>query len=507
MKRILLILCLLLSGLPFYAQQTGKVTAKFFPDPQVDIDTPAFAKKHGFTTYREMMTFLHDLATTYPERVKLQIVGRTQRGREIPMIKVSKGGNDKLRVLYTGCVHGNEPAGTEGLLYFMKQLTCDSQLSALLDKMDFYIMPSVNIDGSEQGERVTANGIDLNRDQTLLSTPEARTLQRVALTVKPHLFIDFHEYKPLRASYEEVTDGLLVTNPNDFMFLWSSNPNVSPALRTVVDEFYVPEAIRMADAEGLTHHTYFTTKSNRGEIIFNIGGSSPRSSTNIMALRGAISMLMEVRGVGLGRTSYKRRVYTVYKLAESFARTTFEHEGQIRKAVDESAHYNGDVAVTVRSKAASGYPLTFIDMLACKEVTVPVEARIAPESEVVLTRQRPVAYYLDANQNRAVEILQQYGVELERLASPETIELECYTVTKAVESHDLVAGILPLNVVTNTSNRTITLPAGSYRISMSQPLATLVTVLLEPESANGFVNYRVIDAAVNNTLGVYRKMK
>ena len=69
MKRILLILCLLLSGLPFYAQQTGKVTAKFFPDPQVDIDTPAFAKKHGFTTYREMMTFLHDLATTYPERV------------------------------------------------------------------------------------------------------------------------------------------------------------------------------------------------------------------------------------------------------------------------------------------------------------------------------------------------------------------------------------------------------------------------------------------------------
>lgn len=77
----------------------------------------------------------------------------------------------------------------------------------------------------------------------------------------------------------------------------------------------------------------------------------------------------------------------------------------------------------------------------------------------------------------------------------------------AVESHDLVAGILPLNVVTNTSNRTITLPAGSYRISMSQPLATLVTVLLEPESANGFVNYRVIDAAVNNTLGVYRKMK
>ena len=80
-------------------------------------------------------------------------------------------------------------------------------------------------------------------------------------------------------------------------------------------------------------------------------------------------------------------------------------------------------------------------------------------------------------------------------------------MTTALESHDLVAGILPLNVKTSTETRAITLPAGSYRISMSQPLATLVTVLLEPESANGFVNYRVIDAKVNNTLGIYRKMK
>lgn len=50
-----------------------------------------------------------------------------------------------------------------------------------------------------------------------------------------------------------------------------------------------------------------------------------------MALRGAISMLMEVRGVGLGRTSYKRRVYTVYKLAESFARTTLNMKAKYEK--------------------------------------------------------------------------------------------------------------------------------------------------------------------------------
>lgn len=507
MKRILLIMCILWAGLSSYAQQTGKVTASFFPDPQIDIDTPAFAKKHGFTTYRELMDFLHNLVTACPEQVKLQIVGRTQRGRDIPMIKVGKGGDDKLRVLYTGCIHGNEPAGTEGLLYFMKELTRNPELSGLLDKIDFYILPSVNIDGSEAGQRVTANGIDLNRDQTLLSTPEARTLQQVAATVKPHLFIDFHEYKPLRASYEEVADGRLITNPYDFMFLWSSNPNVSPALQAVINELYIPETSRMADAEGLTHHTYFTTKSNRGEIIFNLGGSSPRSSSNIMALRGAVSMLMEVRGVGLGRTSYKRRVYTVYKLAETFARITAQQGDRVRKAVHDAVCEKKDIAVTFRSKAVPDYPLTFIDILACKKTVIPVEARIATEPQAMLSRQRPVAYYLDATQSRAVKTLRQYGVEVEQLEIPQTLELEYYTVTAVSESHDPVAGILPMQVRTHTGSRTLTLPSGSYRISMSQPLATLVSVLLEPESLNGFVNYRMIDAALNQTLGIYRKMK
>ena len=32
-------------------QQTGKVTRTYFPDPDIEINTPAFQKKHGFTGY------------------------------------------------------------------------------------------------------------------------------------------------------------------------------------------------------------------------------------------------------------------------------------------------------------------------------------------------------------------------------------------------------------------------------------------------------------------------
>lgn len=487
-------------------QQTGKVTRTYFPDPDIEINTPAFQKKHGFTGYKEMMNFLEATVKANPGTMKVSLVGKTQRGRDIPMVKVSNGGADHLRVLYTACVHGNEPGSTEGMLYFLSRLGRDKELQPLLDKIDFYIMPMVNIDGSENNDRYTANGLDLNRDQTILATPEARTMHRVAAEVRPQVYIDFHEYKPLRASYEDVSEGRLITNPNDFMFLWSSNPNVAPQLSKVVSEILVPEAQAMAAADGLTNHTYFTTKSNNGETVFNIGGSSPRSSSNIMALRGAASMLMEVRGVGLGRTSYKRRANTVNKLAESYARSVYNHDGEFRAAAAAAAADRKDLAVTFRSKAVEEYPLEFIDILKCRKVTYPVSARIAPETEVTMTRKRPRAYYIMPDQKRAVETLRNFGVEMTRQEAPARKRVESCLVTKAARSHETVAGINPMNVVTEVRATDVEIPAGAWRVPMDQPLTNLIGVLLEPESANGFVNYRVIDAEAGKELGVYREM-
>ena len=40
--------------------QSKKITDKFFPDPNIEINTPAFDKKKGFTKYDEMMVFLKE---------------------------------------------------------------------------------------------------------------------------------------------------------------------------------------------------------------------------------------------------------------------------------------------------------------------------------------------------------------------------------------------------------------------------------------------------------------
>ena len=129
MKKIILLLFILLTAMGINAQQPRKVTKKWFPNPDVRIETPAFSRSYGFTTYKQMMKYVNNEAASHPQQVTVKVVGKTQRGRDIPLVVISDGKSDegKLRVLYTGCVHGNEHAGTEGLLWFIHCGTDDHQ--------------------------------------------------------------------------------------------------------------------------------------------------------------------------------------------------------------------------------------------------------------------------------------------------------------------------------------------------------------------------------------------
>ncbi len=506
MKRIILSLIILLTASQgINAQQPRKVTKKWFPNPDVRIETPAFSRSYGFTTYKQMMKYVNNEAAAHPGQVTIKTVGKTQRGRAIPLIVVTDGTSDKdkLRVLYTGCVHGNEHAGTEGLLWFIHQLTSDSEIRQLLRGIDFYIMPMVNADGSEADSRYTHNGTDANRDQTRMSTPEVLCLQSVATMVMPHVFIDFHEYKPLRTSYEDLSDRL-ISNPNDYMYLYSSNPNVCPALTDIVERYLIPDAEQMAKQWGLQTSLYYTTKSDANSTVMNIGGQASRSTSNIMALRGSVSMLMEIRGVGLGRTSYLRRVNTIYQLACCYGRTADRCADEIRKATAAAAIQTTDIVTRYTQPTEKDHPFEFIDLLANTKVVIPVDAR--PAKGLVATKSvpRPKAYYINASATTAIELIKQFGVRYEELKTAQTMSLETYLVTAATAQRAEVLNMHPVNTSVTTALQEVTLPAGSLRIPMDQPLSTLAAILLEPECSNGFVNFHVVEPQVGQYLPLYR---
>jgi len=506
MKKIFILFVLLsfVALTPTWAQQPKKVTEKFFPEPDIEMDLPVFKKKSGYTNYKEMYEFLTARIAEHPELISMETVGKSQRGREIPLVTVSRkdGNNNKLRMFYYARVHGDEPAGTEGVLYLIRQLAEAPDVNALLDKADFYIMPMVNPDGAESTRRVTANGIDLNRDQSKLDTPEAIVLNEVTARIRPQIALDFHEYHSIRADFNQITSDIIST-PWDVMFLYSSNPNVPEAMRELTTGLFLSNAKADLDKQGITHHTYYTSRKDYGEVYFNLGGSSPRSTSTSMALKNAISVLFEIRGLKLDRVSMKRRTYTAYLLALSFAQTALKNEQQLRDALAKAENDRSDIAVNFTS-AKKTLPFTFIDIIRNKLVTFDVPARVAEEFTVTLSRPLPSAYYLLPSETRAVEKLRQMGIEVTALENEEERMVEAYTVTSFKQDGEQVGGVYPATVKTQLTEKNVRFPAGSWRVDIPQPFTRAATVLLEPESANGFVNYRVVQATLNEEIPIYR---
>ena len=51
----------------------------FFCDFDIEVPTPAFDKKKGFTKYDEMIAFLDNLKANFPEKISIKYIGKSQK--------------------------------------------------------------------------------------------------------------------------------------------------------------------------------------------------------------------------------------------------------------------------------------------------------------------------------------------------------------------------------------------------------------------------------------------
>jgi murein tripeptide amidase MpaA len=106
-----------------FSPQSKEITQKFFPELNIDIQTPAFKKSKGFTNYEEMMTFLNALKQQHPDVMDIKFIGESQKGKSIPMVMLNSNSSaKKLRVWFQGGLHGDEMASTEGMFYLLDRL-------------------------------------------------------------------------------------------------------------------------------------------------------------------------------------------------------------------------------------------------------------------------------------------------------------------------------------------------------------------------------------------------
>ncbi|HWI11451.1 MAG TPA: M14 family zinc carboxypeptidase, partial [Burkholderiaceae bacterium] len=189
--------------------ESAAVAARF-PDPPFSYRTPAFEPGHtSFTSNAELRTILHGLARDDDGRagatsIRLLQVGSSQTGVPLEALQFSRapvplaatGATAQAArptVLLIGQQHGDEPAGAEALIVVAQELA-GGALAPVLDRIDVVILARANPDGAAAGTRLTASGIDANRDHLLLRTPEAQAVAQLAREFDPAVVVDAHEY-------------------------------------------------------------------------------------------------------------------------------------------------------------------------------------------------------------------------------------------------------------------------------------------------------------------------
>ena len=124
-----------------------------------------------YHNYSELTSFLEDISNQYPDITRLFSIGQSVQGRELWVMEISNnpGYNDiEPEFKYIANMHGDETPGREFSLYLIEWLCSGynviNRATNLINNTAIFIMPSMNPDGFELGQRSNANGVDLNRD-------------------------------------------------------------------------------------------------------------------------------------------------------------------------------------------------------------------------------------------------------------------------------------------------------------------------------------------------------
>lgn len=92
------------------------------------------------------------------------------------------------RVLITGGMHGDEPAGVEAVLQFLER-----DNTTLLKNFSFLVIPCINPYGYVHNTRETLDGIDINRAFETDDVAEVAIVKKALGQTQFSLAVDFHE--------------------------------------------------------------------------------------------------------------------------------------------------------------------------------------------------------------------------------------------------------------------------------------------------------------------------
>ena len=496
---------------PPAAPYSAAVAARF-PEPAVAYDTPAFEPgRSSFTSNAELQSALLALvqeasAANGQTHVKLLGLGTSQKGVPLQALLFTRSADaspatllasTRPSVLLVGQQHGDEPAGSEALLVLARRLASSPQ-QGLLDRINVLILPRANPDGAAARQRVTASGIDANRDHLLLKTPEAQAQAQLVREFQPVVVVDAHEYTVVGRYLEKFGS----VQRFDALVQYAMTANLPPFISKASEEWFRRPLIASLARQGLSAEWYHTTSTDLADKKISMGGTQPDTGRNVNGLKNAVSILLETRGVGIGKLHLGRRVHTHVTAMSSLLDSAAARASdllKLRHYVDNevTAQACQGEAVVEAGPTLSEYALTMLDPVTGADKVVHVEWASALMLNTLKTRARPCGYWLAADQSDAVQRLRGLGVRVSQLSEAGVLRAETYRQTDQGTAREVgvrqdVRGSIAdgggvLRVQVELVSTLLDAPLGSYYVGLDQPLANLVIAALEPDTQNSYV--------------------
>lgn len=483
-----------------------------FPAPSLVYSTPGLqAGRSSYTTQSEIQTWLREQSIAAMRTAGVQAavlsIGQSQSGQPLQALVLTRApatsaaalqAYGKPTVMLIGQQHGDEPAGSEALLVIARELS-QGLLQPLLDNINVLIVPRANPDGAANNQRATAGGLDMNRDHLLLNTPEAQALARLARDYQPTVVVDAHEYTVVGRFLEKFGH----IQKFDALLQYSSTANTPEFLTKAAEEWYRRPALAALKAQGLSSEWYYTTSNDTADRKVSMGGTQPDTGRNVFGLKNAVSLLVESRGIGIGRLDLQRRVHTQVTVISSALASTSQRAAelmQLRPYIDKeiSALACTGQAVVEAAATPAQYDLVMLDPVTGADKTLTVDWDSSLALRTLKTRARPCGYWVAETAANAIERLRLHGVQVMRIAESGSVLSDSYTETaRAVgERRDVRGAIADPNGIITVQvallRGLLDVPRGSYYIPLNQPLSNLVIAALEPDTQSSFFANRLL---------------
>lgn len=468
----------------------------------------------------------------------------------------------RLRVHIQGNIHAGEVEGKESAQILLREFGL-GQHADWLRNMVFIITPIYNADGNERmsptnrgtqhgpingmGTRAQAQNINLNRDYMKLDTPEGKASAKLWMDYDPHVGYDLHTSNGSCHAY------YLTYSP-------PLNPNTNAGIMSIMKDEWFPAATKAVKAKhGWNMFYYGNTQNREGECPGGggrgRGGAAPggaaappvttptptpspaappaaaqprswgtfehvpRFHNNYVGMRNRFALLSEAYSYA----TFEDRIKATNYFMEETLNWANQNIAKIRKAVaDADAERLVGRSLATRAAIKAGGMVEIL-MGAVDQETNPVSGRqmnrrrdvVKPEQMVdrlwfegTKFEDVPTEFYVPAAATAALDLLRLHGIQLREVKAP-VKGVEVFSITsntqRPANPNSIDTGTHALRTLDGSwaASADAVVPAGSFSVSMTQPLARLAFYLLAPTSDDGLTNWNFLDELLGEGVKTY----